>query len=311
MLFLRDLCLASAAGVALYWTVFMFPITAPAVIWLVHLPGLLFAARHPATTPVWAAVTAAVLMALTGAESAAAFAATVGLATLVIAFGLTRSWSLERTIVTALVLWLSGTAALLVLGTGGVGEAAAEARAQLEQAFSMALEASRAAGAEANAIELLANERAAVVQSVLQVLPALASLTGGAILCVSIAIARRFVPMFEGFSLRYWRAPDMLIWAFIASGFLMLAPVGGLDLVAANAFVFLLGCYFLQGLAVVTYYLDRFRLPVPLRVGTYALIGIQQLLAAAVLALGIFDLWGDFRRLHRGAADASAGADGD
>jgi hypothetical protein len=46
-------------------------------------------------------------------------------------------------------------------------------------------------------------------------------------------------------------------------------------------------------------------------VGTYLLIAIQQLLAAVVLALGIFDLWGDFRRLHTGSADASLRPDGD
>lgn len=308
---LRDLGLAVALSAALYASMVLVPAGAPMAIWIVPLPGMMFAARHPQYAPLWFLGTAAALAGLVSPECGVAFATTVGVVTLLIALGIARSWTLERTALSALGVWVLGMAVFYIMTAGSVPAAVAAAKEQIDHAFSMALEASQAAGAEPQAVELLEAERATLVQSVLDILPALITLTGGAILCANVAMARRVVSLFEEFRLRYWRTPDSLIWMLIASGFLMLGPVDSISLVASNVFVILLGCYFLQGLAVVTYYFDRFRLPVALRVGTYLLIAIQQLLAALVLALGIFDFWGDFRRLHSGAADASAGADGD
>jgi uncharacterized protein YybS (DUF2232 family) len=93
-----------------------------------------------------------------------------------------------------------------------------------------------------------------------------------------------------------WRAPDALIWVLIATGFAMFVPLGLFTLVARNVFLVLLGCYFCQGLAIVSYYLARFRLPRAVRIASYALIAIHQVLTATVLALGVFDFWANFRR---------------
>jgi uncharacterized protein YybS (DUF2232 family) len=308
---LRDLGLAGALSTMLYTSMVLIPPAAAVLIWLAPLPGLVFAARSPGKAPAWFLLTVAALTIVVGGENAVAFAGTVGVATLVIAFAVLRSWSIERTAVTALFVWFLGVASLYVVGAGSLSAAASAAQEQVDHAFSMVLEASVAAGAETEAIALLEAERATLVQSVLEILPALIFLTGGAILCVNLSLTRRLAPAFEGFRLRYWHNPDNLIWVFIAAGFGLFAPVDAVSVTASNVFVCLLGCYFLQGLAVITYYFDRFRLPIALRVGTYLLIAIQQLLAAVVLALGIFDLWGDFRRLHTGPADASIGSDGD
>jgi uncharacterized protein YybS (DUF2232 family) len=307
----RDLSLAGALSTLLYASMVFVPAGAAFAIWIVPLPGVIVAARHPDRAAVWFLGTTAALAAIVNVESAIAFAATVGTATLMIAFGIARSWTIERTALSAIGIWLLGMTGLYVVTAGSVSAAVAAAQGQIDEAFSLAIEASRVAGAEPKAVELLESERANLVQSVLDILPALVTLTGAAILCVNVAMARRVVSVFEDFRLRYWRAPANLIWAFIASGFCMFIPLQPISLVAGNVFLLLLGCYFLQGLAVVTYYFDHFRLPIAFRIGTYLLIGIQQLLAAVVLALGIFDLWGDFRRLHTGAADASAGTDGD
>jgi uncharacterized protein YybS (DUF2232 family) len=308
---LRNLALAATASGALYAGMVLLPAAAPALVWVVPLPGLLLAAVRPRETTLWFLLTAAALAIAAGAAGAFAFAATVGIATVLFANGLARSWSVDRTVATALFAWALGVGVLFFLASGTLAEGIAAARDQVDEAFSLAIETSKAAGADVDALALLEAERETLVASVLGILPGLVILTGGAILCANLAVARRIVPLFEEFRLPYWRAPEALIWAFIASGFGMFAPVDATSIVAANLFVVLLGCYFLQGLAIVMYYLDRFGLPMSLRIGTYLLIAIQQLLAAVVLALGIFDLWGNFRRLHSGAADASVGPDGD
>jgi uncharacterized protein YybS (DUF2232 family) len=272
---------------------------------VVPLPGLLLAARRPDLVAVWWLITALALSICIGASGSIGFAITLGVATMVVTVGIVRSWKLELAVATAIGVWTIGVGTLYLASAGEMTSAVSTATEQVDQAFAMALEASKAAGADAEALALLETERETLVRSVLRVLPGLVALTGGAILSANIAMVRRMLPVFEAFQLRYWRAPEMLIWAFIAAGFGMFAPMTSLSIVATNVFVVLLGCYFVQGLAVVAYYLERFGLPMSLRVGTYLLIGIQQLLTAIVLALGIFDLWGDFRRLQTGAADAS------
>ena len=102
------------------------------------------------------------------------------------------------------------------------------------------------------------------------------------------------------------------IWVLILAGFGMFAPSFSVAVAARNVFVVLLGCYFCQGLAIVSYYLDRFRLPRGIHVASYVLIAVQHVVAAMVLALGVFDLWGNFRRLGVDSpADVPLNSDGD
>jgi uncharacterized protein YybS (DUF2232 family) len=57
--------------------------------------------------------------------------------------------------------------------------------------------------------------------------------------------------------------------------------------------------YFVQGLAVVAYFFHKNNVPRFLRSATYILIIFQQMFTVLVAALGLFDLWGDFRRLKK------------
>jgi len=54
--------------------------------------------------------------------------------------------------------------------------------------------------------------------------------------------------------------------------------------------------YFLQGLAVIACFLDKWRWPPVFRTLAYGLVFIQQPLSLGVALLGLFDLWFDFRR---------------
>ena len=55
----------------------------------------------------------------------------------------------------------------------------------------------------------------------------------------------------------------------------------------------------LLGLAIVAYFFHKNNVPRFLRSATYILIIFQQIFALLVAALGLFDLWGDFRRLKK------------
>ena len=93
-----------------------------------------------------------------------------------------------------------------------------------------------------------------------------------------------------------WRVPAPLIWILILTGFGMLVPQEHLQLVARNCLAVLLPLYFIQGLAVVSSFLQRKAYPPVLKVMIYVMVFIFNPLPLIVTGVGIFDLWIDFRR---------------
>jgi len=94
---------------------------------------------------------------------------------------------------------------------------------------------------------------------------------------------------------RKFRNPDHLIWFVIVAGFALLPESSVITTAALNVLVVALSLYFLQGLAIILYFFDRFAVQRFVRVTFYILLVLQPYLAVAVAVLGIFDLWGNFR----------------
>jgi len=93
-----------------------------------------------------------------------------------------------------------------------------------------------------------------------------------------------------------WRLPAFLVWGLIAAGFAMLAPVVPLSLVGRNLLAMLLPLYFLQGLAVVSSFLQRKKYPPVIKGMIYLLVFVLNPLPLIITGVGLFDLWIDFRR---------------
>lgn len=94
-----------------------------------------------------------------------------------------------------------------------------------------------------------------------------------------------------------WRLPAGLIWGLIVAGFAMFfAPLEPLALLGRNLLAILLPLYFLQGLAVVSSYLQRKAYPPALKGLIYALVFILNPMPLIITGVGVFDLWIDFRK---------------
>lgn len=98
-----------------------------------------------------------------------------------------------------------------------------------------------------------------------------------------------------------WRASDYLVWVFLASGAMLLLPLGILSTFGLNVFLITLMIYLLQGIAIAVFWGRR--LPFPPRV-RWLLAVLVFLLAGPLCAvvctvMGLFDLWVDFRRQRR------------
>jgi len=93
-----------------------------------------------------------------------------------------------------------------------------------------------------------------------------------------------------------WRLPAVTIWVLILAGFTMLVPQEHLQLLGRNVLAVLLPLYFLQGLAVISSFLQRKAYPPILKGMIYLMVFIFNPLPLIVTGVGVFDLWVDFRR---------------
>jgi len=96
--------------------------------------------------------------------------------------------------------------------------------------------------------------------------------------------------------LRLWKVPEQLVWAAIGCGVVLLFPDKSLKLLAVNGLIILMTLYFFGGIAIVSFYFEKKRFPVIIRVMLYSLIAFQQVILIAVIGLGFFDMWLNFRK---------------
>lgn len=97
-------------------------------------------------------------------------------------------------------------------------------------------------------------------------------------------------------NLSQWSAPGWLVWVFIAAGGLSAVPVTPIRVVGVNIFLVVSFLYFLQGLAIVSFFFQHKNISLFFRFLVYFLIAIQQILMIAIAAVGFFNLWVDFRK---------------
>jgi len=110
-------------------------------------------------------------------------------------------------------------------------------------------------------------------------------------------LKRTGLPSPEFGDLTRWKSPEVLIWVLIGCGLMLLIPSGSFKLIGINGLVILLQVYFFQGIAIVAFFFEKKRVPVMLRWLVYTLITFQIFLLIVVIAVGIFDMWLDLRKL--------------
>lgn len=178
-------------------------------------------------------------------------------------------------------------------------------RAGMSQQIESAARMQEKMGLPAESISLLKEQAPQIVEMMLRLLPALLLLSFAFIVLINILyVGRRFPESrsqwFSLENLREWKAPEPLVWGLIACGFALFVPISPLiTAVALNLLLVIGACYFAQGLAVIAYFFNKNNVPRFLRGLTYVLIVFQQIFTLLVVGLGLFDLWGDFRRLGK------------
>jgi uncharacterized protein YybS (DUF2232 family) len=295
------LTLATAVSGGLYTAGLTLSPYAGPLLLVTPLPGLMLAERAPLECALWLFVTTGVVSLGLGPDAAAGFVLLFGVPACTVAVGLRCRWSIERTVLAGVTAWSLSIASLALPAYGDLTMLIAAARQQLAHGFDVALSTYGSFGVPESAIATATAEREVLVTGLLEVLPALVVLCGALMVLANLVLLRNWTNSSRDGDLRLWRTPETLIWALIGTGFGMFLPWRAVALLARNIFLVLLGGYFCQGLAIVSYFLARLRLPRGVRVAGYVLIAVQHIVAGIVLALGVFDLWGNFRGLSAGS----------
>jgi uncharacterized protein YybS (DUF2232 family) len=96
-----------------------------------------------------------------------------------------------------------------------------------------------------------------------------------------------------------WKMPDKYVWLVIVSAVSVMLPLGDFRLFGLNILLLLMFFYFLQGLAIVSFFFRKKSVPVFVRIIGYFLIFVQQYLLLLIVGVGLIDVWADFRKLAK------------
>lgn len=106
---------------------------------------------------------------------------------------------------------------------------------------------------------------------------------------------------FEQERLCLWKSPEHLVWLAIAGGLMLLLPSSGLNVFGINLILVMGTVYFFQGLAIASYYFEKWKVPFVVKGFMYAVFFLERIASMAIAALGLFDVWFDFRRHNKQA----------
>jgi uncharacterized protein YybS (DUF2232 family) len=137
-----------------------------------------------------------------------------------------------------------------------------------------------------------------------RIIPALTIASTLLVIWINILVSKallkgrfRLHPDYE--KLNQWQAPDFLVWAVIGCGLLMLFPAGATKLFGLNILLIAMTIYFFQGMGIVSFFFEKKKVPRFFKILLYSLIALQQLALLAVIGMGLFDMWFNFRKLKK------------
>ncbi len=213
--------------------------------------------------------------------------------------------AIEKLVTAVAGLVFAAAGILLIYFFGSWGGMVRELRDGLMMHMNAALSGYEKMGLPRESLDLLKEQIPQIAGTLFQLLPGLVFLSLIFMVLFNVLfLCRRFpdrrIQWLSNENLREWKGPESLVWGLIACGFVLFVPgLEFLRVLALNVLLVIAACYFAQGLAIIAFFFHKNNVPRFLRGLTYVLIVFQQILTLLVVGLGLFDLWGDFRRLRK------------
>ena len=213
--------------------------------------------------------------------------------------------SIEKTMLYAsgsvLLCGLIGLIIFSVISGAGIYAVVSE---YVTQNLELTLALYRGMGMSEENIHLIANSLHQIAKVLVSILPALVTMSTLLVAWTNILMAkpilRRRSLFYPNFGpLQLWKAPETLVWGVIGCALALFIPITAVKVIGMNGLLILMTVYFFQGIAIVSFFFEKKHFPRTIRFFLYALIALQQLILLAVIGLGFFDLWVNFRRLGK------------
>ncbi|MBW2431355.1 MAG: YybS family protein [Deltaproteobacteria bacterium] len=210
--------------------------------------------------------------------------------------------SIEKTILYATgAVWISGLTGLTVYSTLSGDSIYAVVSAYVTKNLELTMVLYQNMGMSDENIALIDRFLLEIRPFIVQIIPAMVTASTLFVAWTNLLIAR---PLLKSRSLsspdfgplNMWKAPEFLVWAVIGCGLALFIPVAIIKSIGINGLLILMTVYFFQGIAIVAFYFEKKRFPRMVRFFLYTLIALQHLILLAVIGLGFFDMWINFRR---------------
>ena len=210
--------------------------------------------------------------------------------------------SIEKTILYATgAVWISGLTGLTVYSTLSGNSIYAVVSAYVTKNLELTMVLYQNMGMSDENIALIDRFLLEIRPLIVQIIPAMVTASTLFVAWTNLLIAR---PLLKSRSLscpdfgplNMWKAPEFLVWAVIGCGLALFIPVAIISAIGKNGLLILMTVYFFQGIAIVAFYFEKKRFPRMVRFFLYTLIALQHLILLAVIGLGFFDMWINFRR---------------
>lgn len=98
-------------------------------------------------------------------------------------------------------------------------------------------------------------------------------------------------------NLNQWKASEKMVLLLLGLAVSFLIPVHALKIVIINCMIILLLVYFYQGIAIVSFFFEKKKVPFVIKSFVYILVAVQPLFMLLIVSFGLFDTWINFRRL--------------
>ena len=155
----------------------------------------------------------------------------------------------------------------------------------------------------AEQVNLIKENIPEIVSFITRIFPALVLVGLTSLVWLNLLAARilfrKYYLTFPDFGdLSHWKPPDRMVWYLIAAGAMLLVPEVRVAFAGWNMLIVVLFLYLLAGLAIISFFLKKSKLPMVFKYLIYILVFAQQIVTLLVAAAGLFDLWVDFRKLN-------------
>ena len=220
-----------------------------------------------------------------------------------------REWSIGLSVLaaTSSVLLIG----LIVLAAAGLRQNMGPMEmiyAYLENSLRQSVQVYEGMGAGPEQARELGEYLAVVIKVLSRIYPSLLVVSTGFVVWFNMVVSR---PIFQMRNLPYppygaldrWRCHEFMVWGVIATGFSLFLPLSSIRWFAINALIVMMAVYVFQGLSILVFFLNKYRISPWIRFGVYFLILFQQIFIAGLALAGLFDQWVDFRRIHSRKAE--------